>query len=684
MRSAPHIHYPRGRPRGRGLVLLLAWFAAACSLNAQEVIPAATHLGGLDKLRGNHPRLFVNADELERIQGELDAGLAPEWTALRAAADEIVSLGKPHYQEARDAQTWGREDGNRLSTLAFAWLVSRDRAYLDAASIWARAISSRPVWGLDAKTGQPADHGLVFGHLLTGLAMFYDYARDDMDAETRDLVRRSLREHAAVSAARLKAGTWDTEGHALQSNHTWVYSAGVMAAGLALLDEEPDAPAWIGLPLAILRASDAMLSTDGASQEGYGYYQYGTEYLLKLITMAESLGFSEAKSPWWDHTVDYNFWMLTPRNTWTKDMVQVDFSDADRHPWYGPDHLLRWLARRNQDGRAQWLADTLDGAGVVEPTAPWLALVWKDAAVKAVPPTDYPTLHHFANMGIVAARSDWSGDEALLIFKSGNPIGDHAYRNHRERVHHGEYYHIHRDSNHFCLFGAGQWLIRNPGYARWDTRFHNTLLVDGRGQKGDRDPAVPDEWPLTDASRFPRIVSATTTPQVDRIVGDATAAYPADSGLQSFVRELIFIKPDVLVVIDRVTADSERHLELRFLPESLPVLQPDGSFLCQGDRANLRVEFLHREHAAVKTATLPVKSRNTRPASPLHMVTLENKAATWTNITALSWASKGTAPRQVTLIHADGKALLRVGDFDVPIEMIGPPVTLSQETNQPN
>lgn len=586
-------------------------------------------------------------------------------------AGKIAAMKPPAYKSAPSRQSehaWRREDGNQLANLSFAWLMTRERRFLTQATAWARAIASQPVWGVDSKTGKPLETGLVYGHLLLGLSMFYDYAQDDMDAETRAIVRNTLRSHAASAADRLREGTWG-RGHALQSNHTWVYATGVMAAGFALLDEEPAATGWIGLPLAILRASDEMLSPDGASQEGFGYHQYGVEYLLKMITMAGVLGFSEGKSPWWSRTGDYALAMLTPRNAWTKEAAQVDFSDADRAPWYGPDHLLRWLARRNKDGVSQWLADSLVSAGVGEPVSPWLALLWKDSSVKPVSPENNPTLSYFENMGIVSARSDWSGDEALVVFKSGNPIGDYAAREHRERVHRGEYYHIHRDSNHFCLFGGGQWLIRNPGYGRWDTRFHNTLLVDGRGQKGDRDPAIPDEWPLTEASRFPRMVSVSSTPQVDRMVGDATAAYADDSGLRAYRRELIFIKPDVLVVVDRIFADQPRDLSLLFLPETNPVQQPDGSYLAAIANTRLRLDPLSIEGAAVSVSVLPLKARNARSPSELATWTLTHKAAQWTSVTALSWSATGASPRRVKLEGTGASAVLRAGDQTVALNL---------------
>jgi hypothetical protein len=82
-------------------------------------------------------------------------------------------------------------------------------------------------------------------------------------------------------------------------------------------------------------------------------------------------------------------------------------------------------------------------------------------------------LRHFEDLGIVSARSDWSGDESLLVFKCGPFLGHKAV---------GEFSfdpgggHVHPDANHFVLFGAGEWLIRDDGYhAKW-TGQHNTLL----------------------------------------------------------------------------------------------------------------------------------------------------------------------------------------------------------------
>jgi hypothetical protein len=56
----------------------------------------------------------------------------------------------------------------------------------------------------------------------------------------------------------------------------------------------------------------------------------------------------------------------------------------------------------------------LERAKVTNAVAQWLNLIWYDPEVPAVAPDGLLTSRHFEDMGIVSARSNWSGDESLL------------------------------------------------------------------------------------------------------------------------------------------------------------------------------------------------------------------------------------------------------------------------------
>ena len=633
--------------------------------SAAVVVPPAQDLPPLPQ---QHPRLFMDAAAWEGLQTALAGPRRGEQEAFLKQVDTVLALRVPEGEAADRADL--RQAGNHLATLAFAWRLTGEERYLTAASAWATMVCERSMWGTNPRTGKPADTGLPFGHLLLGLAMLHDYADDHLSPEVKALVDTTLRERGGSAARALAQGTWG-QGHALLSNHTWVYATGVMAAGLALVGEEPEAEGWVAQAVAILRASDTLLAPDGSIQEGPGYWQYGVEYLVKLTELARGVGIIVEQGPWWQRAADYPLYMTLPRASWTAQSSLVDVADAARKNWYGPDHLLHWFAKRNRDATAQWLGDATAQAGITEPTAVWLDLLWRDPALAAVPPTARPTLHHFTDLGIVSARSDWSGSESLVVAKSGQSIGDHALTVHPDWVERGEMYHVHRDANDFSLFGAGAWLLRNPGYGMRDARLHNTLTVDGQGQRGD--PDQPAAWPLVLDHQDLRVVQVTSGEQVDRIVLEAAGAYAPSLGLRTFRRELIFMKPSALVVVDDLSADRQHTWELWFHPEIPLMPVAPGRFESQGPIATLRMDILDPASSEVACLSQPLSGRHfAAQEKELPVVKVARRATTWRSVCAFSWAPRGTAPVPVTMTRSAAGVRLVRGDSRVEVPNVKP------------
>jgi hypothetical protein len=74
----------------------------------------------------------------------------------------------------------------------------------------------------------------------------------------------------------------------------------------------------------------------------------------------------------------------------------------------------------------------------------------------------------------------------------------------------------------------------------WSTRSVNNITVNGRGQ-GRRTSKAQGE-----------IVAFKTTPSIDIVVGEAGKAY--EPPLERFTRSIIFVKPELVVVYDRLEA----------------------------------------------------------------------------------------------------------------------------------
>lgn len=605
----------------------------------------------LQRRKGVHPRLYLDGPQVEQLRNAVTTTHAAQWEKLQALADRLVKSGPPKYIEhdkySGDEQLWQREVGNAMPTLALCYLITEDAKYLDSARAWALTSCSYPTWGLGRIDGMD----LATGHQLFGLGIVYDWCHEGLGSEARQTIRETLQRRAgAMYTAAASGQVWWPRSY-LQ-NHLWVNAAGLAVAGLALYDEVPEANRWIGLPLDKFTTTMQMLGPDGASHEGVGYWQYGVEYMLKFMVLAkELLGVDLFGGDWWRNTAAYALYLQLPRQAWTLRNNIVDIADCPRGNWYGPEYLLWKLAGVFDDPQAQWQANEEFAAGITAPGAPWLNLLWYDPAVTPRAPTAQPTLRHFGDIGIVSARSDWTGDESLLVFKCGPFLGHEAVKKLDYDAGGG---HVHPDGNHFVLFGSGEWLIRDDGYAMKWTGHHNTLLVDGKGQTGEgRWFAGAPTLRQKDQVRVPRADSAV---DVDHIVGDASAAYPAISGLKRYQRHLIFLKPDVLIVLDDIICDREKDLELRFHPEQQQAAQDGSAFICRGEKSVLRVEPLAVPNGRAAAEMVDGQNRDGQPM-PMFTIRLQGRQERWRTATALSWSAAGAEPVPVTL-QADGEQWL--------------------------
>ena len=625
----------------------------------------------LEKTRGTHPRLYLDAARVIQLREAIRGSHAALWKKVREQADQLARRGPPAYREndgsSGDEQLWQREVGNAMPVLAMAWTLTGERVYLEAARQWALASCGYKTWGLGRIDGLD----LATGHQLLGLALIYDWCHAGLDEAARGTIRATLtrRASAMFEAAATGAAWWQ---RSYLQNHLWVNICGLSAVGLALFDETDDAALWIGLPLQKFQKTMSVLGPDGASHEGVGYWEYGVEYMLKFMDLAQSrLEVDLYQGAWWRQTALYAQYLSLPRQAWTRAHCIVDLADCPRGHWYGPDYLLRGLARAFQDGHAQWLARQIDEANVAAAGAPWLNLVWFDPTVAAQPPTDLPTLRHFEDMGIVSARSDWSGDESLVVLKCGPFIGHHAVQEFGTDPGGG---HVHPDANHFVVFGAGEWLVRDDGYRGKWTSHHNTLLVEGQGQLGEGKMWFDGSQALRLKAR-PRIVRAESTPECDRLVGDATEAYPAALGVRRYVRHLLYLKPDVLIVCDNITLDQPRDLELRFHPESRANAREGRAFFFQTKRSTLRLDPLTPDQVSLSVEDLAAADRHGGKSDTLFTVRLGKKAQSWRNAVALSWSKAGTPPKKVSL-KADGESWqFSAGDRDLKLDWREAPVT---------
>lgn len=627
----------------------------------------------LKPFTGKHPRLFITPEGLiklhEKVNNEPYKSL---WLKLKANADAIHV--PPAVFPACSSDIAQRSYGYILPKLAFAWLLTKDTRYLDPAITIATAMVNAPSWGNCAAPDM--DH--VTGVVLFGLSVFYDWCYDAISPELRSLILAKINSIALTMSAGVLGGShalpwWK---NAYLCNQLPVAIAGLAAAGFATFDELEDAPAWIQLALYKTENILTVRADDGAHIEGIGYWGYDLDSLLKTIDLfSELMGKSFDQSTWLKNTGMFRLYMGLPRNSWTRANQVVDFNDSLRANWYGPDTLLRGLAKEFQNPYLQWLANEVDRDRFTNDMSEWLNLLWYDPVVMPKKPDSLPTMRHFEDLGVVSARSDWSGNESLLVYTAGPLMGHKVL--HMPTAGNLFAEHMHPDVGHFILFANGEWQLRDDGY--WDdkgginprkTENHNTLVIDGLDQLRAGE--------MFAKKAEPSIIRTYTSPSYDLIQSDLAQAYRPELGLSKCKRTLIFVKPDILIVIDDITLTSSHNLELLFHTQ-YPAEEQGESFVATGKKSHLRIEDFPK--SGVESSTGNVLYSNGRLTMPT--VRLKKTSDRWRNAMVFTWSGMGIQPQRVQMSEVDNKWIFKSPSRMIQFDWATESVTIAKQLSPP-
>lgn len=629
------------------LLFVLAILMISCS----NVEPDKGGVSGNETGRPSkvwHPMLFFNYYEGEQLKDKLNTSHSLQWQRAKAVADANLKKSPTAFKDDEGEQLWQRNVGNVMSSLSFVGYMTSEQKYFDAAYRWAQASGSYPTWGTDGSPdGQ--EFGLPYGHQLLGLAMLYDYGQKFLSNEQLDYLRNLL-----LSRTTRQYAAYSTENLNLIQNHSWINLCGMLASAMVLRNDTDQAWTWVDFVLEKLEQISGLLISDGASQEGPGYWQYGMEFLMMDFDLAESLGKNFWKnSTWWKNTVKYGRYMTLPASVLSKEESIIDFGDAPRASWYGPEHIYRKLAALNGDRYAQKFADESIKYDV---SSSWLSVLWYDPSVSSSVAEDFPTCHHFEEMGIWTSRTDWEGNESMIVYRCGAPLGKSATMS--SGYNSGDLGHIHPDAGHFIIYSGGEYILKNNGYVKRQTVYHNVALFDGFGQWGEK-KSYFTPWPL-DPARYPSITDLESDVHTDIISSDMSTAYMEEAGIKTYTRKLFWFKDkNVVIVVDDIECNDNTDVQLLFYPES-----QNGS--CQGsiytdctELNKVHIESL-TPSSTMTLSTKFIENRSDTEGTETAIVTVSKNIVKERFVTAISWSSLNSTPVEVS--YDENKAEITIED----------------------
>ena len=339
-------------------------------------------------------------------------------------------------------------------------------------------------------------------------------------------------------------------------------TAALGIAAILLHGRHPQADAWLDLARSSAKAFSTMYGADGSYDEGVSYWGYTTLHMaLFAETLWRRLGIDDRSLLNYPGTVRYALALTMPtkgdgfdpthgpRNLAVPTLKVdpafdvVNFSDALTA---SDVSAAAWVARTHRDPLSQHVAREVGDAKF------HYGLIWfDDAAPTALPPA--AMLDTRLSNDIVVSRSGWGVEDTVVALRSGGPAN-----------------HEHADRNSVIFKAHGERLFHDPfraGYSytttRWKLRLttaHTALLINGQGhQYHDGHEGTNASW------AWARVQSFRTGPGWMTVTSDATEAYALVlPEAQRVDRTLVFLKPDVLLLLDRVTLATAQPVQLRF------------------------------------------------------------------------------------------------------------------------
>ncbi len=544
------------------------------------VLPMPTVAQQRAKVPQQHPRLFLRPEDLPRLRNLARDREAGAFAALKKAADAFIKAGPTpepaHRGSARDKDNaelirywWpNREQTERActeaETIAFVYLITGDRTYGEAARRWVLHLAGWDPKGntnftLNCEAAKP---------LLYRPARAYDWAWDMFTAEERVKVAAVFRERVVEAWNSNEVGRG--VGHLQRpfgshANRVWHKIA---EAGIAWLDEIPEAPQWLDYAVNKFFACYPVWSDDdGGWHEGVSYWNgYQSKAVWWLQVAQSALGIDGLKKPFFAQVGDYPLYLAPPHSP------NAGFGDLSFRPITPPSFLeyhLRAHSASGDGGRAavwHWWAQT----GGMKPNTGVLGFLYRAnlPPLPAVrPPTAIPPSKIFHGIGVASLHTTLldSRDDVHFALKA-SPFGTQS--------------HGHNAQNGFFLNAYGEALLVANTYRdlhgskfhlQWvhTTRAQNAVLVNGEGQ-------IPHS-----VGSIAQIIREELKSTHDYVAGDATTAYGGK--LDRAVRHAVFVKgPQPFIVLyDELIAP--QPAKFQFMLHAL------SAFAIDHDAARLRV-----------------------------------------------------------------------------------------------
>jgi hypothetical protein len=523
---------------------------------AQMPLPEKEEL--LSHIPATHPRLFVRPEQLPRLRTLAKGDLKSQYDSLVAGCDRLLKSPPPtdeprKYGDAKRKSEewlkiwWGNRTYttralNSAATLAFTRLLGGKEEYGQLAK---RILLDCAKWDPKGATGYRYNDeaGMPYNYYFSRT---YTFVNDLLTEKEREICRKVMKIRGDEMYRHLcPRHLWNPYGS--HSNRAWHFLGEI---GIAFQGEVEGADDWAWFAMNVFRNVYPVWSdNDGGWHEGASYWNsYIQRFTWWADIMRTAFDINAYDKPFFSKIGYYPMYLMPPgkRGGGFGDLTAGRTSRSSTA-------LMSVLAAQAGNPYWQWHVEQTGGP---KTTSGYVGFIRGALPkVEAKSPTDLPQSRCFYGTGQAYLNSNMlnATDGSQVTFKS-SPFGTQS--------------HGYESNNSFLVSAYGKRLLIRSGRRdtygsehhvkwMWSTRSVNNITVNGVGQRGHSSSAQG------------RIVAFHTGRSLDAVVGEAGDAYvgkkshdnPDGRLLDRYTRSIVFVKPELVVVYDRLEARQESSFE---------------------------------------------------------------------------------------------------------------------------
>jgi len=514
---------------------------------AEMPLPSRDEL--LGRIPKSHPRLFLRPENLPKLRQLAQGEMQSQYEDLVKQCEKVLANPPPteeppkyppdmtRLSEEWRKMWWGNRTYtikalNGAATLAFTRLLGGQDKYGREAK---RILLECAKWDPKGSTGYRYNDeaGMPYNYYF---ARTYTFVNDLLTEREKEICRKVMKVRGVEMYRHLyPRHLW--KPYSSHSNRAWHFLGEV---GIAFLGEIEGAEDWVWFAANVFfNAYPVWSDDDGGWHEGSSYWSsYIGRFTWWADVMREAMGIDAYDKPYFSKIGYYAMYLLPPGK------IGGGFGDLTaRRTARHNRQLMTVLATQAQNPHWQWYVDQVGGP---DSTGGYIGFLRGQLPkVEAKSPADLPTSRLFAGTGQAYLNNNLTdASESVQVAFKASPFGTQS--------------HGYEANNSFLLWAYGKRLLIRSGYRdiygsahhknwMWSTRSTNCITINGQSQR------------KRNARALGKITAFETTPEIDVVIGDAGDSY--ETGVELFKRAIIFIKPDTIIVYDRLRTSEPSTFE---------------------------------------------------------------------------------------------------------------------------